>query len=59
MTERQYFSWLEKATLARDQFLAGEISEEDALASIHVPTKKELLEKESADYTLDYSLASS
>ena len=59
LTERQYFSWLEKAALARDQFLAGEISEEDALASIHVPTKKELLEKESSDYTLDLSLASS
>lgn len=59
LTEWQYFSWLEKATLARDQFLAGEISEEEALSTIHVPTKKELLKQESADYTLDFSLASS
>ena len=59
LTERQYFSWLENATLARDRFLAGKISEEEALAIIHVPTKKELLEQKSADYTLDFSLASS
>lgn len=51
LTEWQYFSWLEKATLARDQFLTGEISEEEALKIIHVPTKKELMEKESSFQT--------
>lgn len=59
LSYEQYYAWLDNATLARDQFLAGEISEEEALSIIHVPTKKELLEKESADYTLDSSLASS
>lgn len=59
LSYEQYYARLDNAALARDQFFAGELSEEDALAIIHVPTKKELLEKESADYTLDLSLASS
>lgn len=55
----EYYQWEEAATAARKQFLAGEITEEEALAIIHVPTKKEMMEKESADCTLDLSLASS
>lgn len=54
-----YYEWEEAATAARKQFLAGEVTEEKALATIHVPTKKEMMEKESSDYTLDFSLASS
>lgn len=53
LTDEAYYDWLDKATIARKKFLSGEITEEEALAAIHVPTKKELLEKESADYTLD------
>lgn len=59
LTEWQYLSWLEKATLARDQFLTGKISENEALSIIHVPTKKEMMSKESADCALDFSFASS
>ena len=52
-----YYRWEEADTIARKQFLVGEITEEEALAIIHVPTKKELMEKESADCSLDFSLA--
>lgn len=51
----EYYRWLEAATDARDRFLAGEITEEEALRIIHVPTIRELRENNLADYTLDYS----
>lgn len=38
----KYYQWLEAATDARDRFLTGEITEEDALQIIHVPTIQEL-----------------
>lgn len=41
-----YYRWEEVATIARKQFLVGEITEEEALAIIHVPTKKELMEND-------------
>ena len=59
LTYAQYYAWLDDATVARNRFLTGEISDEEALKIIHVPIKKELLEEESPDYTLDYSLATS
>ena len=37
LTEEEYSSWLQNATEARDKFLAGEMTEEDALAVIIVP----------------------
>ena len=37
LTEEEYSSWLQNATDARDKFLAGEMTEEDALAVIVVP----------------------
>lgn len=41
-TREEYYDWLEKATDARDRYLARELSEEDALRTIHVPTIHEL-----------------
>lgn len=43
-TREQYYEWLEKATIARDRYLAREVSEEEVLAIIHVPTIQELRE---------------
>lgn len=37
LTYNEYYDWLDEATKARDQFLRGEISEEDALTKIIVP----------------------
>lgn len=51
LTYAQYYAWLDDATIARDRFLTGEISEEEALATIHVPTKKDLMEKEASFQT--------
>lgn len=45
LTYLQYYTWLDDATRARDHFLTGEISEEEALSIIHVPTKKEMMEQ--------------
>lgn len=55
LTCKEFYQWLDIATDARSRFLAGEISEEDALQIIHVPTIRELRENNSVDYTLDYS----
>lgn len=51
-TREKYYEWLEKATDARDRYLAGELSEKEALQIIHVPTIQELRENNSAEYTL-------
>ena len=45
----EYYRWLEAATDARDRFLAGEITEEEALQIIHVPTIQELRKGASQD----------
>ena len=37
LTYSQYYAWLDAATQARDQYLRGEITEEDALRIIAVP----------------------
>ena len=37
LTEEEYSSWLQNATEARDKFLAGELTEAEALAVIIVP----------------------
>lgn len=37
LTYSQYYAWLDTATAARDQYLRGEITEEDALRIIVVP----------------------
>ena len=52
MTYDQYTDWLSSATRARDLYLAGELTEEEAIAIIYVPKKDEMLEDNLAEYTL-------
>ena len=40
--------WLEAATDARNRYLAGELTEKEALAIIYVPKKDELITDNSA-----------
>lgn len=42
LSYKEFYRWLDAATAARNQFLAGEITEEEALRIIHVPTIREL-----------------
>ena len=53
MTYDQYDDWLNSATKARGRYLAGELTEEEAMAIICVPTKDELLEQISSELTLE------
>jgi hypothetical protein len=53
ITYDQYTDWLNSATKARDRYLAGELTEEEAMAIIYVPTKDELLELISSELTLE------
>ena len=53
MTYEQYREWLTVAANARDRYLAGELTEEEAMEIIYVPTKDEMLAENSADYTLE------
>lgn len=52
MTYEQYREWLTVAANARDRYLAGELTEEEAMKIIYVPTKDEMLAEISAEYTL-------
>lgn len=53
LTDGEYVQWLAAATDARDRYLAGELTEEEAMAIIYVPTKDELLEHISSELTLE------
>lgn len=53
LTRQEYYQWQDKANDARDRYLAGTLSEEEALRIIHVPTIHELREQDSAELTLD------
>ena len=53
LTDGEYVQWLAVATDARDRYLAGKLSEEEAMAIIYVPTKDEMLEKISSELTLE------
>ena len=53
LDRQEYYQWWDKATDARDRYLAGELSEEEALQIIHVPTIHELRENNSSDLTLE------
>lgn len=55
ITYEQYEQWLLSATDARNRYFAGELTEEEALSIIRVPTKQELLENNSAELTLETS----
>lgn len=52
ITYEQYFEWLLLATDARDRYLAGELTEDEAISIIYVPKKDEMLAGNSAEYTL-------
>ena len=45
--------WLTAATDARNRYLAGELTEEEAMAIIYVPRKDELTGDNSVDLTLE------
>ena len=53
MTDGEYVQWLAAATDARDRYLAGEVTEEEAMVIIYVSQKDELLERISSDITLE------
>ena len=53
LTDGEYVQWLAAATDARDRYLAGELTEEEAMAIIYVPKKDELLEQISSELTLE------
>ena len=53
LTDGEYVQWLAAATDARDRYLAGELSEEEAMAIIYVPKKDELTENNSSELTLE------
>ena len=45
ISDEDFCRWLEKAADAKNHYLAGTLSEEEALQIIHVPTIQELREK--------------
>ena len=53
LTDEAYIQWLTVATDARNRYLAGELTEEDAMAIIYVPRKDELAGDNSVDLTLE------
>ena len=53
LTDEAYIQWLTAATDARNRYLAGELTEEDAMAIIYVPRKDELIEDNSSELTLE------
>ena len=52
MTYDQYRDWLSSATDARNKYLLGKLTEEEAMTIIYMPTKGEMLESNSEEYTL-------
>ena len=53
LTDEAYIQWLTTATDARNRYLAGELTEEEAMAIIYVPRKDELIGDNSSDLTLE------
>lgn len=53
LTDGEYVQWLVAATDARDRYLAGKLSEEEAMAIIYVPKKDELFDNISLELTLE------
>lgn len=52
LTRDTFYQWLDDATAARNRYLAGELTAEEAFAIIHVPTIHELREQDSAELTV-------
>ncbi len=46
LTQEEYYLWQDAATAARDRYLAGELSEQEAWKIIHVPTIQEQKQSE-------------
>lgn len=53
MARDQYDAWFSSATQARDRYLDGELTAEEAMAIISAPTKDEMLEQISSELTLE------
>ena len=53
LTDEAYIQWLTAATDARNRYLAGELTEEEAMAIIYVPRKDELTGDNSSEMTLE------
>lgn len=53
LTDEAYIQWLTAATDARNRYLAGELTEEEAMAIIYVPRKDELTGDNSSELTLE------
>jgi hypothetical protein len=53
LNDKNYQAWLAAATDARDRYLSGELTGEEAMAIIYVPTKDELLEQISSELTVE------
>ena len=51
LTDDEFVQWLETATDARNRYLAGELTENEALEIIHVPRKNELIANNSEECT--------
>lgn len=52
LTDDELVQWQETATAAKKRYLAGELTQKEALAIIYVPTKKELIAEKLEEYTL-------
>ena len=52
LTDEELMQWQETATAAKKRYLAGELTQKEALAIIYVPTKKELIAEKLEEYTL-------
>lgn len=52
ITPPEYWAWLTRATEALASYLVSELSEDEALEIIYVPKKTEMLQNNSAEYTL-------
>lgn len=59
LTDDHFCQWRNKATNAKNRYLAGELTEEEAMAIIYVPKKDELLEHISSELTVETSTARS
>ena len=53
ITPSEYWAWLNEATEALNNYLSDRISQEEALAIIHVPKKLEMLGYNSVQLTLE------
>lgn len=53
LTDEEYVQWLEAATDARNRYLAGELTEKEALEIIHVPRKSEIYHDEQSNMNTD------